>query len=105
MFKDHYISLGEESRKFNSVESWVKYVGSRFFARFVVTLWVRQRREMILTIITPSMNHSWYEPQLVYHEPQLVKFEIRLNHNLEPRRPIKLYRVGSENLNGYTTCV
>jgi hypothetical protein len=29
------------------------------------------------------MNRSWY------HEPQLEKFEIRVNHNLEPRKPIK----------------
>jgi hypothetical protein len=54
---------------------------------------------MILTLITPSMNHSWY------HEPPLVKFEIRVNHNLEPRRPNKIYKDGSENLNGHTTCV
>jgi hypothetical protein len=39
-----------------------------------------------------------YEPQLVYHEPQLEKFEIRVNHNLEPRRPIKTYRIGLETL-------
>jgi hypothetical protein len=54
---------------------------------------------MILTLITPSMNNSWY------HEPQLEKFEIRVNHNLEPRRPNKIYIDGSENLNGHTTCV
>jgi hypothetical protein len=54
---------------------------------------------VILTIITLSMNRSWY------HEPLLVKIEIRVNHNLEPRRPNKIYRVGSENLNGHTTCV
>jgi hypothetical protein len=47
---------------------------------------------MILTIITPSMNRNWY------HEPQLEKIEIRFNHNLEPRRPIKTYRIGSETL-------
>jgi hypothetical protein len=51
------------------------------------------------------MSYSWYEPQLVYHEPQLKKIEIRVNHNLEPRRPIKTYRIGSENWNGHTTCV
>jgi hypothetical protein len=54
---------------------------------------------MILTIITPSMNRSWY------HEPPLVKIEIRVNHNLDPRRPNKIYRDGSENLNGFTTFV
>jgi hypothetical protein len=54
---------------------------------------------MILTINIPSMNHGWY------HEPQLEKFEIRVNHNLEPRRPNKVYKDGSENLNGHTTCV
>jgi hypothetical protein len=43
-------------------------------------------------------NHTKYEPQLVYHEPQLEKFEIRVNHNLEPRRPLKTYRIGSETL-------
>jgi hypothetical protein len=46
-----------------------------------------------------------YEPQLVYREPQLEKFEIRANHNLESRRPNKIYKDGSENLNGHTTCV
>jgi hypothetical protein len=54
---------------------------------------------MILTIITPIMNHNWY------HEPQLEKFEIRVNHNLESRRPNKIYSDGSENLNGFTTFV
>jgi hypothetical protein len=54
---------------------------------------------MILTIITPGMNRNWY------HEPQLEKFEIRVNHNLEPRRPNKIDKDGSENLNGQTTCV
>jgi hypothetical protein len=54
---------------------------------------------MILTIITPSMNRSWY------HEPQLEKIEIRVNRNLEPRRPNKIDKGGSDNLNGYTTCV
>jgi hypothetical protein len=77
----------------------MKYVGSRFFPRFVVTLWVRKRSEMILTLITPSMNHSWY------HEPQLEKFEIRVNLNLVPGRPNKIYKDGSENLNGHITCV
>jgi hypothetical protein len=45
------------------------------------------------------MNRSWY------YEPQLEKFEIRVNHNLELRRPNKIYKDGSENLNGHTTCV
>jgi hypothetical protein len=54
---------------------------------------------MILTINIPSMNRDWY------HEPQLEKFEVRVNHNLEPRRPNKVYKDGSENLNGHTTCV
>jgi hypothetical protein len=54
---------------------------------------------VILTIITLSMNRS------LYHEPQLEKFEVRVNHNLEPRRPNKIYRDGSENLNGHFTCV
>jgi hypothetical protein len=54
---------------------------------------------MILTLITPSRNRSWY------HEPQLEKIEIRVNYNLEPRRPVKIYRDGSENWNGFTTCV
>jgi hypothetical protein len=54
---------------------------------------------MILTLITPSMNRSWY------HEPQLEKFEIRVNHNIKPRRPNKIYRDGSKYLNGFTTCV
>jgi hypothetical protein len=38
MFKGHYKSLRGESRKLKSVESGMKYVGSRFFPRFVVTL-------------------------------------------------------------------
>jgi hypothetical protein len=54
---------------------------------------------MILTIITPRMSRSWYE------DPQLEKLKIRVNHNLEPRRPNKIYIDGSENLNGHTTCV
>jgi hypothetical protein len=54
---------------------------------------------MILTIIIPSMSHSWY------HEPQLEKIDNRVNPSLEPRRPNKIYRDGSENLNGHTTCV
>jgi hypothetical protein len=54
---------------------------------------------MILTLNTPGMNRSWY------HEPQLEKIEIRVNHNLEPRRPNKIYKDGSENLNGFTTIV
>jgi hypothetical protein len=67
-----------------------------------------------LTLITLGVNRNWYqgrttagtkykpqlvyEPQLVYHEPQVEKFEIRVNHNLEPRRPYKIYKVGSETL-------
>jgi hypothetical protein len=39
MFKDHYKSLRGESREFRSVESWMKYVRSKFFLGFVVTLW------------------------------------------------------------------
>jgi hypothetical protein len=54
---------------------------------------------MILTINTPSRNHSWY------HEPQLEKIEIRVNHTLEPRSPNKIYKYGSENWNGFTTYV
>jgi hypothetical protein len=38
MFKDLYKSLRGESKKVNSVESWMKYVGSKLFPRFVVTL-------------------------------------------------------------------
>jgi hypothetical protein len=78
----------------------MKYVGSKLFPRFVVTLWSSTKE---LDDFDP--NHTKYEPQLVYHEPQLEKFEIRVNHNLEPRRLIKDYRDGSENLNGHTTCV
>jgi hypothetical protein len=39
MFKDHWKSLRGESRKLKSVESWMKYVGSKLFPRFVVTIW------------------------------------------------------------------
>jgi hypothetical protein len=35
----------------------------------------------------------------------LEEFEIRVNHNLEPRRPNKIYKDGSKNLNGHTKCV
>jgi hypothetical protein len=41
------------------------------------------------------MSRSWY------HEPQLEKFEIRVNHNLEPRRPNKIYKNGLETLIGH----
>jgi hypothetical protein len=54
---------------------------------------------MILTIITRSRNRNWYD------EPQLEKIEVRVNPSLEPRRPVMIYRIGSENLNGHTTCV
>jgi hypothetical protein len=49
---------------------------------------------MVLTTITPGVNRSWY------HEPPLVKIEIRVNPSLEPRRPVKIYRIGSETLKG-----
>jgi hypothetical protein len=78
----------------------MKYVGSKFFPRIVVTLWSSAKE---LDDFDP--NHTKYEPQLVYHEPQLKKIEIRVNHNLEPRRPNKVYKDGSKNLNGHTTCV
>jgi hypothetical protein len=44
MVRDQYVqrplekSKGE-SRKLKSVESWMKYVGSKLFPRFVVTIW------------------------------------------------------------------
>jgi hypothetical protein len=84
----------------------MKYVGSKFFPRIVVTLWSSAKE-----LDDFDLNHTKYEPQLVYephlvyHEPQLEKFEIRVNHNLESRRPNKIYIDGSENLNGHTTCV
>jgi hypothetical protein len=49
---------------------------------------------MILTIITPSMNRSWY------HEPPLEKIDNRVNPSLEPRRSVKIYRIGSKTLKG-----
>jgi hypothetical protein len=70
----------------------MKYVGSKLFPRFAVTLWSLAKEWDDF-----DPNHTKYEPQLV-HEPQLEKFEIRVNHNLEPRRPIKTYRIGSETL-------
>jgi hypothetical protein len=77
----------------------MKYVGSKFFPRFVVILWSLAREwddfDPKYTKYEPQMV---YEPQLVYHEPQLEKFEIRVNHNLEPRRLIKTERIGSETL-------
>jgi hypothetical protein len=36
---EYSILLRGESRKLESVESWMKYVGSKLFPRFVVTLW------------------------------------------------------------------
>jgi hypothetical protein len=99
MFKDHYKSIRGESRKLKSVKSWKKYVGSRFFPRFVVTLGSSAEEyddfDQNHTKYKPQLI---YEPQLVYHEPQLEKFEIRVNHNLEPRRSNKICRVGSETL-------
>jgi hypothetical protein len=35
---EYSILLRGESRKFKSVESWMKYVSSKLFPRFVVTL-------------------------------------------------------------------
>jgi hypothetical protein len=93
MYKDHYKSLRGEFRKVKSVESEMKYVGSKFFPGFVVNLWSSANEWDDF-----DPNHTKYEPQLVYHEPQLEKFEIRVNHNLEPRRPIKTYRIWSETL-------
>jgi hypothetical protein len=84
----------------------MKYVGSKFFPRFVVILWSLAKEwddfDHNHTKYEPQMV---YEPQLVYHEPQLEKFEIRVNPSLEPRRPVKIYRIGSENLKRHTTCV
>jgi hypothetical protein len=77
----------------------MKYVGSKLFPRFVITLW-----SLTKELVDFDPNHTKYnpqliyEPQLVYHEPQLEKFAIRVNHNLEPRRPIKTYRIGPETL-------
>jgi hypothetical protein len=45
------------------------------------------------------MNRNWY------HEPQLDKFDIRVNNNLEPRRSNKTYKIGSETLIGHPKCV
>jgi hypothetical protein len=84
----------------------MKYVRSKFFPRFVVTLWSSAKEWDDF-----DHNHTKYEPQLVYmshswyHEPQLEKFEIRVNLNLVPGRPNKIYKDGSENLNGHITCV
>jgi hypothetical protein len=60
MFKGHYKSIREEFRKVKSVESGMKYVGSKFFPRFVVTLWspAKERDDF-------DHNHTKYEPQLV----------------------------------------
>jgi hypothetical protein len=106
MFKGHYKSLRGKSKKFKNVESWMKYVRSKFFPSCVVTLWSTANEwddfDHNHTKYGPQLV---YEPQLVYHEPQLVKFEIRVNHNLEPRRPNKVYKDRSENLNGHPTCV
>jgi hypothetical protein len=52
------------------------------------------RRLLRSPILVGHQNHNWY------HELQLEKFEIRVNHNLEPRRPVKIYRIGSETLKG-----
>jgi hypothetical protein len=50
----------EEFRKVKSVESGMKYVGSKFFPRFVVTLW--------------SLAKEWddFDPKHTKYEPQLV---------------------------------
>jgi hypothetical protein len=60
MFKGHYNSIRGESRKLKSVENWMKYVGSKLFPRFVVTLWSSAKE---LDDFDP--NHTKYEPQLV----------------------------------------
>jgi hypothetical protein len=77
----------------------MKYVGSKFFPRCVITLWSLAKEwddfDHNHTKYEPQLI---YEPQLVYHEPQLEKIEIKVNQNLEPRRPIKTYRTGSETL-------
>jgi hypothetical protein len=84
----------------------MKYVGSKLFPRFVVTLWSSAKEyddfDHNHTKYKPQLV---YEPQLVYHEPQLKKMDNRVNLSLEPRRPVKIYRIGSENLNGHTICV
>jgi hypothetical protein len=68
----------------------MKNVGSKFFPRIVVTLWSSTKEwddfDHNHTKYGPQLV---YEPLLVYREPQLEKFEIRVNHNLEPRRPIQ----------------
>jgi hypothetical protein len=38
MLEDHYKSIRGESRKLKNVESWMKYVGSKLFPRFNITL-------------------------------------------------------------------
>jgi hypothetical protein len=84
----------------------MKYVRSQFFPSCVVTLWSLANEwddfDHNHTKYEPELV---YEPQLVYYEPPLVKIEIRVNHNLEPRRPNKIYKDGPESLNGHTTCV
>jgi hypothetical protein len=60
MFKAHYKSIRVESRKLKSAKSWMKYVGSKLFPRFVVTLWSSAKE---LDDFDP--NHTKYEPQLV----------------------------------------
>jgi hypothetical protein len=78
----------------------MKYVGSKLFPRFAVTLWSSAKEWDDF-----DHNHIKCEPQLVYHQPQLEKIESRVNHTLESRRPNKIYSDGSEKLNGFTTCV
>jgi hypothetical protein len=60
MFKDHYKSLRGESRELKSVEGWMKYVESKKFPRFVVTLWSLAKEWDNF-----DPNHTKYEPQLV----------------------------------------
>jgi hypothetical protein len=71
----------------------MKYVGSKFFPRFIVTLW------------SSAKELDDFDPNHTKYEPQLEKIDNRVNPSLEPRRPNKIYKDGSENLNGHATCV
>jgi hypothetical protein len=94
MFKGHYKSLRGKSRKLKNVESWMKYVRSKFVPSFFVTLWSSANEWDDF-----DHNHTKYEPQLVYelqlvyHEPswRSLRLELTIILNLEDQiRPIEM---------------
>jgi hypothetical protein len=73
----------EGPQKVKSIESWMKYVESKFFPRFVVTLWSSAKE-----CDNFDHNHTRCEPQLVSSVNhscswRSLKLELTLILNLE----------------------